>query len=211
MDLTDFSSSRFKPDAESKPRWKIKIGPAFGTITCIISLICNVALIVVLYAFVNQLFTLKSLVEDQLVGALYENFKLMDEARIQAEIPVIAGVPAQFDLPLETDTVVVLTEANHISATSISLYTGGLSIYNAPTDIILPAHTQLPIRLSLVPPVDLIVNGDIPLSQTDLHEPFEGLQFVVEPYKLILDDLPDSWEKVFCEEPIGLLCEWFFP
>ncbi|MCJ7626043.1 MAG: hypothetical protein MUO76_21335 [Anaerolineaceae bacterium] len=187
MDLTELSSSRFIPDGNPKPKRKLKMGPAFWTITGIISLICNIVLIVVLYAVAGQLFTLKSLVENQLVSALYENFMLMDEAGIKAEIPVNADVPAQFDLPLETDTVVVLTEATHIYAESVSLYTGGLSIYDAPTDIILPAGTQLPVHLSLVVPVDqnipvdLIVYVDIPLSQTDLHEPFQGLQFVVEP------------------------------
>jgi hypothetical protein len=105
----------------------------------------------------------------------------MDDTRIQAEIPVNAEVTARFDLPLETDAVVVLTEATYINAASVSLFTGGLSINNTPTDIILPAGAQLPVHLNLVVPVDqnipvdLTVKVDIPLSQMDLHEPFEGL------------------------------------
>jgi hypothetical protein len=39
-------------------------------ITGMFSLITNIVLIVVLYAIANQLFTLKSLIEDQLVIAL---------------------------------------------------------------------------------------------------------------------------------------------
>ena len=66
-------------------------------------------------------------------------------------------------------------------------------IYNAPTDIILPAGTVLPIHLDLVVPVDqqipveLNVAVDIPLNQTDLHTPFVGLQQVLDPYYTMLE------------------------
>lgn len=170
-----------------------KLGPAFRTVTGIFSLVTNVVLIVILLALGNQLFTLKSLVEDQLEGGLYENFLLMDQSSIKTTIPVSANVPAKFDLPLEAETVVVLQRDTYIPRATVSLSTGGLNISNAPTDILLPAGTELPIRLSLeVPvdqkiPVDLDVNVDIPLNQTDLHTPFTGLQNVVGPYYHLLE------------------------
>jgi hypothetical protein len=60
-------------------------------------------------------------------------------------------------------------------------------------NIVLPAGTVLPVTIqNLVVPVDqkvlavLDVPVNIPLNQTELHEPFVGLQKVVEPYFCML-------------------------
>ncbi len=105
-----------------------KVGPAFWTITGLVSLVVNVVLIIVLISVAGQLFTLKSLVKDQLIGGLYENFVLMDQASIRTTIPVETKVPAKFDLPLETDTTVTLTDSVFIDNAFVSLDTGGLHI-----------------------------------------------------------------------------------
>ena len=75
---------------------------------------------------------------------------------------------------------------------------------------ILPEGTILPIHLDLTVPVDqkipvvIDVNVDIPLDQTDLHEPFVGLQKVLDPYYLFINDLPGSWDEALCNNPDGL-------
>jgi hypothetical protein len=50
---------------------------------------------------------------------------------------------------------------------------------------------------------------DIPLNQTDLHQPFVGLQDVVKPYYNLLETLPDSWEEVFCDTSPSIICRQF--
>jgi hypothetical protein len=214
----DASASPAPEATAAKPWWRhLKFFPAFWTITGLLSLIVNVILIVVLLSVGSQLFTLKHLVQDQLLGGLYDNFKLMDQARIKAEIPVSASVPAKFMLPLDTDTKVVLTKDTPVRHAIVTLNTGGLSIYNAPADIILPAGLELPIHLKLEVPVDqkipvnLKVNVDIPLVQTDLHTPFVGLQNVVSPYYTLLKDVPDSWQAVFCGVKPSDFCRSVFP
>jgi hypothetical protein len=84
-----------------------------------------------------------------------------------------------------------------ITGALVTVNTGGLNINRARADIVLPAGTLLPINIqSLTVPVDqkvpavLDVPVDIPLNQTDLHEPFVGLQKVVEPYYCLLQ--PDT-------------------
>jgi len=68
-----------------------------------------------------------------------------------------------------------------------------LNIVNALTTIVLPQGTNLPIVLNLivpvaqVVPVALTVEVDIPLEQTQLHEPFVGLQEVVKPFYCMLN------------------------
>lgn len=180
-----------------------RLHPTFWNIASIVSLVVNVILIVVVLGLGANLFALKRGVISPLIDGLYGNFQLMDEAHIRTTIPVSASVPAKFDLLLDTDTVVVLTEDTYISNATVTVNTGGLFIQNAGADIVLPAGAQLPVHLLItVPvdqqiPVDLTVEVDIPLSQTELHQPFVGLQGVVAPYKEILDKLPSSWADVF--------------
>lgn len=194
-----------------------KVGPAFWTVTSLVSLLVNVVLIVLLLSLGKQLFALKSLVEGQLLGGLYQNFVMMDQAHIRTTIPVTTEVPAKFDLPLNTTTVVKLTaDTPLVNATIYELNAGNaLYIPRANTNIVLPAGTELPVQLDLVVPVDqkipvaLNVNVDIPLNQTELHQPFVGLQKVVEPYYQYLDSLPDSWDEVMCGTGPSLLCSAF--
>jgi hypothetical protein len=195
--------------------WQKKIGPAFWTVASVFSLGMNIALLVVLIVLSRQLFALKGLISQQLVGGLHDNFVLMDQARIQTTVKVNTTIPVQFDLPVNTSTVVTLTKNTRIRAATVSLSTGGLSIRNAPTNIVLPAGTQLPIELNIVVPVDttvpveLIVPVDIPMNQTELHEPFIGLQNVVSPYSKLLGGLPDSWaDTPLCEPNQDWLCAW---
>jgi hypothetical protein len=69
-----------------------------------------------------------------------------------------------------------------------------LNIVNARATIILPQGVVLPINIeNLVVPVDqkvlavLDVPVDIPLAQTELHEPFVGLQQVVKPWYCLIE------------------------
>jgi len=214
------NSTQPLPENSSKPAFSLsslKIAPAFWTIASILSLVINLILIVILLVLASQLFTLKRVVQEQVLGGLYRNFILMDQAHIRTTIPVSTEVPARFTLPLETETEVVLTEDTFLQGATVrELSTGGLTIRNAPADIVLPAGTRLPVALNLDVPVDqmipvnLNVQVDIPLSQTELHQPFVGLQEVVRPYYKMLDDLPDSWGELLCRSAAGSLCDSIF-
>lgn len=206
------------PTAEKqpeKPSKKRNFLPAFWTVASILSMIVNVILIIILLILGRELFTLKALVGDQLLGGLYNNFILMDEAHIKTTILVETEVPVQFTLPVVTDTTVQLTEDTRIDGARVTLNTGGLNILSAPTNIILPAGTNLPIALNITVPVDttipivLEVPVDIPLAETELHEPFVGLQDVVGPYYKMLADLPNAQEIPLCKSATWL-CKIFF-
>lgn len=186
---------------------KEKVLPALWTIGAGLSILLNIILVVILIFLSRQTFALKNYLQDNLVGGLYYNFILMDEATITANIRVNDTIPIQFDLPLQQDTVVTLTKDTVITAASISLSTGGLNIVNAPTQIILPKGTRLPIALDLIVPVNatipikLRVPIKIPLKDTGLHAPFIGLQEVVSPLYQLLSKIPGSWGDVWCLTP----------
>lgn len=197
-----------------------KFRPAYWTIASSLSLIANILLIVIVILLARELFELNTIIEDHLVGGLYDNFVQLDQANITTTInvkdtiQVVDEIPVVFDLPLEQDTDVVLTQDTHI---------GGATIYinqaPVPIDIVLPSGTTLNIALDLVVPVnqmvpvnltvpvDMNVPVDIPLEQTELHEPFVGLQEVLLPFSELLAELPDSWGEIpFCQSWLGWVC-----
>ncbi len=216
MDLPSQEPAPRPEPVAPRPRRPFKFLPAFWTITGVLSLAVNVVLIVIVIALGAQVFKLKQLLSNQLIGGLYDNFVLMDQASIHTSVQVDSTIPVQFDLPVKTNTTVVLTSDTAISGAHVNLSTGGLSISNAPADIVLPAGTRLPIALDItVPvsttvPVQLTVPVDIPLKNTELHAPFVGLQNVVAPYQQLLSSPPNSWEQFMCGIPASGLCRSLF-
>ncbi len=199
--------------------WRGRIGPAFWTVASLLSLTVNIILIVILILLGRQLFFLKkAVVSDQLLNGLYDNFLLMDQAHIQTTISVSDTIqvndtiPVVFDLPLSTNTSVVLTRDTPASTTIF------LNNTAVPLDLVLKNGTQLNIKLDMtVPvnqtipvtlnvPVNLLVPVDIPLDQTQLHKPFVGLQQVVSPFRQLLSEVPDSWGET-CKGPFKFVCD----
>ncbi|MEE4195458.1 MAG: hypothetical protein V2J07_09690 [Anaerolineae bacterium] len=191
-----------KEKAASKPKEKRErvfverdwqsLGPLFWTISGAIALLIAIILLVVVLVIGFNAVKVAQAINQDLVGSLHQSFVQMDQAHIRTTIPIEAEVPAQFDLLLDTITTVTLSEDTYISSANVSLSTGGLTISNAPTNITLPAGSQLPIHLVLTVPVDemipvvMDVEVDIPMSETELHEPFTNLQKTIQPYYLWL-------------------------
>jgi hypothetical protein len=182
----------------------------FWKFAVLFSFVVNAILFLVVLVLVGLLFPLKNAIASPLIGGLYDNFVLMDNAHIITTIDVSDtiqvndSIPVVFDLPLNTATVVTLTADTPIRNTTV--YLNGLPI---PTDIVLPAGTPLSIQLNLsvpvsttVPvvlnvPVHLNVPVDIALNQTQLDTPFKNLAALVAPYDALLDTAPSSWKELF--------------
>jgi len=188
--------------AQAKPKQAYsgsRFWPIFWTIASVISLLVNIGTVVVLIFVIKLLGGTQatlSLVQNQatgLLGGLHENFVKMDAASIKTTIHVEKDIPVQFSLNVSGATNVTLSQDVAISGALVTVNTGGLNINNARANIVLPAGTILPIFIeNLVVPVDktvpaiLDVPVNIPLNQTELHDPFVGLQKVVEPYYCLL-------------------------
>jgi hypothetical protein len=170
-----------------------------------------------LLALTRETFTLKKIVGADMLGGLYSNFIAMDQAHIRTTIPIQTEIPVSFELPISQDTLVVTTQPSFISgANLVSLTTGGLSIRNAPADIVLPAGTALNVHLEMTVPVDttipvaLDVPVDIALDQTEMHAPLVGLQQVVSPFYWMLKPEWISCRDVPILSRLGPLCTLFF-
>ena len=192
-----------EPVEEKKERSRGRFLPILWTVGSVISLLVNIGLVIVLILAIRLLGGTQAaldFVQGQatgLLGGLYHNFVKMDEANIRTNIFVSQQIPVNFTLNVSGPTDVVLTSDVPITGALVTVNTGGLNINNARANIVLPAGTVLPVNIvNLVVPVnqsvlaELNVPVDIPLSQTELHEPFVGLQKVVEPYFCMLQ--PDA-------------------
>ncbi len=177
----------FNPERVEKIKplfWQGKSLNAFWTIGSVFSILTNIILIVILVVLGRKLFAIKSIINDQLLFGLAANFEKMDQANISTTINVQDEIQVAFELPLQTNTSVVLTSDVPLIA---NLEIFGL---NPAVNITLKKGTVLPISLDILVPVD------IPLNETELHEPFVGLQEVVNPYQVLLGSTPDSWQEI---------------
>jgi hypothetical protein len=176
---------------------KFNFWPPFWTIASVLSFTINVILIIALLVAWRSVPSLNvqsvTNMGDGLLGGLYTNFEKMDRAHITRTIPVQTTIPVKFDLLLNQQTNVVLSQDVTIENALVTVKTGGLNITRALTTIVLPQGTSLPIVLNLTVPVDttvpvsLNVDVDIPLNETQLHDPFVGLRKVVEPYYCMIN------------------------
>lgn len=197
---------------------------AYWTVTATISLIVNAILIAALLVLSRYVYVLSTrLANELLYTGLYESFGAMDAATIRAQIPINTTVHASIPVQINQVTDVVLTRNTTIRGASVSLSTGGLEIVQAPTNIILPAGTVLPVQLNLIIPVEadipvsMIVPVNIPLNQTELHGPFVTLRQAFQPYALSFYDpsiAPADPRRPWSEQPLcqrmQRLCDWWF-
>jgi hypothetical protein len=187
-----------KDTPPAKLPWRYRLLPnregthrAFWDVATIFSLIVNVILVCLLVILASQIKTLKGTVNN-LLGGLYGNFVKMDEASINTTIMVDAQIPLDFNLPVVQNTEVILTRDVEIPSAHVVINTGGLAI-DSLASVTLPVGTSLPIALNLnIPvqstiPVSLQVPVSIPLSRTELHDPFTGLQSTLRPLYCLLN------------------------
>jgi hypothetical protein len=203
LPAADASAEHPHPKAEAGRKSRTeRFASAYWTVTGTISLIINVILISLILILAIQvrkmnteLIMLKSLASLPLetVRGLYTNFEKMNSAHIVTTIPYDTEIPVQFDIQINQQTEVVLSQDTPINGARVTLTTGGLEISGAPANIVLPAGTRLPIMLTLTVPVDkkvpvhLVVPVDINLALTDLGIPFTGLMDVLDPLYCMLD------------------------
>jgi hypothetical protein len=179
-------------------RWRFKFLPAFWTIASILSLTVNIILIIALliaYQMLDRILGLQTYGVGQasgLLGGLYTNFVKMDQATIATTIPVDAVIPLNIEVPVQKTTQITLADTAVIPNAHVRINTGELSI-NANAVVTLPAGTPLtvsldfPLTVQNSIPIHLDVPVNIPLNQTELHEPFVGLQQVVRPWYCLIE------------------------
>jgi len=194
-DIKPASKPELKPESAPQagyPAWGPRLWTTASVLTLTINIIITIILIILLISVyrmrlnMTQIMALGPSVVN-LPGGLYENFEKMERANIETNVVVETSIPVKFDLQLNQQTNVVLSQDVTITNALVTVNTGGLNISRANTTIVLPQGTTLPVILNLTVPVDqqvpvvLNVPVNIPLKDTQLRDPFVGLQEVIKP------------------------------
>jgi hypothetical protein len=181
--------------SDAPRRWRLKLLPAFWTIASILSITVNIVALAVIIILLRMLGAVQVTANDQfsgLLGGLYHNFVKMDQATITRVIPVDANIPLNITVPVQATTRITLAETVTIPNAHVRINTGALNI-DADAVVTLPANTPLtvnldfPLNVQNTIPVHLDVPVNIPLNETQLHEPFVGLRQVVEPWYCMVE------------------------
>ena len=181
-----------RPEA-AVPGGTLGFFPLFWTIASALSLTINVLLCLLIFGLLSIREPITKTVTGQssgILGGLYSNFQAMDQATIRSNIPVDASIPLDIMVPVNNaGAAITMVGAPAEFDAHVIINTGVLKI-NAPARVtLLRSVTPLNINLQglVVPvqtsvPVHLDVPVNIPLNQTELHQPFVGLQEVVRPW-----------------------------
>lgn len=178
------------------------IGSFIKNFMIIFSFIVNVVLLVVVIALVLFIFDIKNNIAQPLVNGLHSSFVGLDTATIDWTIPVRDTIPVVLTVPLETDTIVTLTEPVPLTVAAVINLPGVGVLNNAQVNLELPAGLNLPVRLDLDVPINeqldiaLDVRAVIPLGQTQLHDVANNLRLLFEPLARGLTNLPSDFAGV---------------
>lgn len=181
-------------------------GNAIKGFMILFSFIVNLVLIIVVVVLALTIFDIKNNIAAPLLNGLHSSFVGLDEATIDWTIPVRDTIPVVLNIPLQTDTVVTLTDPVPLAVTANITLPGVGVLNNATVNLTLPEGLPLPVRLDLNVPVnedldiELDVRAVIPISQTQLHDPINNLRLNFEPLVRALGNLPNdfggAWQMV---------------
>jgi hypothetical protein len=181
----------------------MKVLKAVGTILknffIVFSFIVNIILVAVILVLAATLFDIKNNIVTPLITGLHSSFVGLDEATIDWTIPVRDSIPVVLDIPLQTNTVVTLTDNVPLFVQAAITLPGGGGNLSATVNLTLPQGLELPVALDLnVPvnqelPVALDVRAVIPVSETQLHDPIDNLRLTFEPIVRALYNLPNNY------------------
>lgn len=168
--------------------------PAFWTIASLISMVVNVILIALILILFDMVGVLQNTANDQvssLMGGLYENFEMMERATISRTIPVDANIPLNITVPVNMTTPITLAEPVVLQSRVVidqpNFYLNYPATVTLSQGSVLPVtlNFQLPVQNTI--PVHLDVPVNIPLRETQLNEPFVGLQEVILPWYCLVE------------------------
>jgi hypothetical protein len=173
---------------------------AFKNFAIMLSFIMNFVLILVLLVVVQQIFAIKGGILEPLVTGLHSSFVGLGEARIITNITVQDSIPIKLDIPLDTSTVVTLTEDVPLRVPAGFTLSDGTTLRGT-VSLTLPRELALPVALKLNVPVDqmlpitLNVPVDIPLDQTQLNDVANRLRGLFDPLVRLIGNLPSDWNE----------------
>lgn len=207
-----------QPAGSGRPWWNSGFFPIFWTIASALSLLVNVVLCLLVLGLLSMRGPLQQTVtgpSTSVLGGLYDNFVKMDNATIRSSVKVDSSIPLNLMVPVQTRTTIYLSESAMIQSPRVLIRTGGLTL-DAPAQVTLPKgqplvvdlNFMLPVQTSV--PVQLDVPVTIPLRDTELHQPFVGLQEVVRPWYCLFLPKSDALYMQTCSNVVSPISTGIF-
>lgn len=179
------------------------IGTLLWRFMVIFSFIVNIVLVIVLLLAGLFIFEIKNQVADPLIGGLHSTAAGLGDATIDWVIPVRDTIPVVLNIPLQTDTTVVLTGPVPLTVEALidlpPILGQAMNDVPATVQLTLPEGLALPVALDLNVPVNedldiaLDVRAVIPLRETQLIDPINQLGLLFEPLAIGLWNLPNDF------------------
>ncbi|MGD8584352.1 MAG: hypothetical protein PVH65_11300 [Chloroflexota bacterium] len=183
--------------------WNGKPWQAFKNFALIFSFVLNLIFLVLLILGALYIIPVMNDVAEPVVSGLNDSFEDMGNAHIRERITINEQIPVVFDLPVQTNTVATILEPVPMSIPTQFVLPGGGGYINGNVSFSLPAGTGLPVQLDVVVPVSqsvpivMEVPVDIPLSETELSQPFGDLRRLFAPLDSLLSNLPSSNSEAY--------------
>ena len=178
--------------------WSGKPWRAFKNFAIIFSFVLNMIFLMALILAAFYIIPVLNDVAEPIVSGLNGSFEDMGNAHIRQTIAIADEIPVVFELPVQTETVTTILEPVPMTIPTQFVLPGGGGYINGSVSFALPAGTQLPVRLDVTVPVSqsvpvvMEVPVDIPLSATELSQPFGDLRRLFAPLDSLLSNLPSS-------------------
>jgi hypothetical protein len=178
--------------------WSGKPWQAFKNFAIIFSFVLNSVFLLLLILVAFYIIPVVNDVAEPVVAGLNDSFEKMESAHIRQTIAIQDEIPVVFELPVRTQTITTLTEPVPMNLPTQFVLPGGGGFINGNVSFSLPAGTELPIKLDIVVPVSqtvpivMDVQVDIPLSETELSQPFGDLRMLFAPLDSLLTNLPST-------------------
>jgi len=183
-----------------------KIWKAFKNFAIVFSFVTNLVLVIIVLLLIvpppGIVIKAKDQIVEPLLGNLDGAFAALGDTDINTTVQINHQLPVQFDLPLKQNSVVVLTEAVPLQATTTFMLPGGGGAINGTVSLNLPVGMKLPVSLDLnVPvnatiPVVMQVPVAIPLDEAGMGPAITQLRGVFMPLIDLLAATPDSLNPV---------------
>lgn len=175
---------------------------AFKNIAIIFSFVVNFVLVIVLLMAPGPIFMAKSQAVEPILTELDNAFAALGETQIKSTVNIADTMPVVFDLPLNQNTPVILTEKVPLQASATFFLPGGGGAINGTVSLDLPEGMVLPVSLNMMVPVSttipvvMEVPVEIPLAEAGMAPAIEQLRAVFFPINVALQSLPDSPQEI---------------
>jgi hypothetical protein len=188
--------------AEDTERRHWRFWNAFKNIAIVFSFVVNFVLLMVLLLSPGPIFMAKTQIAEPLLGELDQAFQDLGATDIVSTVHIAESPLIKFDLPIQQNIVVTLTEPVPLNVPASFVLPGGGGNINGTVFLKLPPGMRLPIDLRMTVPVSenvpitMTVPVTINLNEGGLEPAVLRLRNVVTPINSTLQSLPNSPQEV---------------